>query len=229
MTAPALCRYCDERPKVAGLGWCRECIIAIDPVLADRAGVTAAVDEWRCWLPFPPSVNNLFSQGVVRGKIRRFPARSYKAWRDEAIVRIRAAWRAKPPYAVPVVVKIELTPRDSRARDADNYAKPILDALVAARVLADDSNRWVKAVVPYWENPAATFGAIVSIRPAENTRKPALSADERALLSRVQALELQVIPPGWKHPAALWGLIEKGYVETIPGLIEGVPQGYRAA
>lgn len=184
--------------------------------------------DWRCWLPFPPSTNNLFTQGVVKGKVRRFPSRQYKAWREEAVIRIRAAWRSKPPYAVPVVVKIELTPRDSRARDADNYAKPILDALVASRVLADDSNRWVKAVVPYWENPAATFGAIVMIRPAKDVRKPALNADERALLARIEAQALACIPPGWKPPAALWGLLEKGYVAPVPGLIEGVPQGYLA-
>src|SRR5262245_32464032 len=132
--------------------------------------MTTIEEEWRCWLPFPPSTNNLFTQGVVRGKVRRFPSRRYKAWREEATVRIRAAWRTHPPYAVPVVVKLELTPRDSRPRDADNYAKPILDALVASHVLTDDSNRHVKAVIPYWENPSDTAGVIVTIRPAKNVR-----------------------------------------------------------
>jgi crossover junction endodeoxyribonuclease RusA len=182
--------------------------------------------EWRCWLPFPPSTNNLFSHAPVRGKVRRFPTRRYRAWREEAIIRIRAAWRTRPPYPVPVVVKLELVPPDNRDRDADNYAKPVLDSLVEARVLVDDSNRWVKAVIPYWENAAQTSGVIVTIRPAEATRRPALSAAERLLLARIRRHELLTIPPGWKQPTALWGLMEMGYVKPVPGLIEGVPQGY---
>jgi crossover junction endodeoxyribonuclease RusA len=120
--------------------------------------------EHKVWLPFPPSTNNLFTQGLVRGKVRRFPSRAYKAWRKEAVIRIIAA--RLPKFLDPVVVKLELTPRDNRPRDADNYAKPCLDALVEARVLQDDSNRYVKAVVPFWRDPARQPGVVIFIRPA---------------------------------------------------------------
>ena len=159
-----------------GLGWCRECIIAIDPVLAERAGIVAVrpSEEWRCWLPFPPTVNNLFAHGLVKGRIRRFPSRQYKAWRLEAVTRIRAAWRTRPPWPVPVVIKLELVPADRRPRDASNYVKPVEDALVEARVLVDDSQDYVKAVMPYWSPPQRTSGVIVTIRPARiEVPKPA--------------------------------------------------------
>lgn len=117
------------------------------------------------WLPFPPSVNGLFAHGMVKGKVRRFPTKQYKAWRKEAVIRIRSQRLAQ--FAEPVVVKIELTPCDGRARDADNYCKPILDALVEARLLADDSNRYVRAVIPYWADPSREHqGARITIRVA---------------------------------------------------------------
>jgi len=183
--------------------------------------------EWTCWLPFPPSVNNAFTQGMVRGKIRRFPSNAYKFWRAEAVVRIRASWRAKPPVAAPVTVMLALTPKDRRPRDADNYCKPVLDALVVSGVLTDDSNRYVSAVTPSWENPAEEAGVVVSIRAAAALR-PALTSAERALLKRVKAGAYTTIPPGFVQPPALWGLMEKGYVQAVPGLIDGVPQGYLA-
>jgi len=147
------------------VGGCLNCSLAIQRPARYCAACTA-LGYWCCWLPFPPSTNNLFSQGVVNGKVRRFPSRKYKAWRLEAVTRIRSAWRGREAYAEPVIVKLELTPRDARPRDADNYAKPVLDALVWAQVLQDDNNRYVKAVIPFWEHPASTSGVIVTIRHA---------------------------------------------------------------
>jgi len=146
---------------------CTFCSLAIQR----SALLCAACSElWTCWLPFPPTTNNLFSHGVVKGRVRRFPTRKYKSWRLEAVTRIRAVWRTRPSWPVPVVVKLELVPPDSRGRDADNYCKPVLDALVEARVLADDSNRHVKAVMPYWAEAQKTSGVIVTIRPARIER-----------------------------------------------------------
>jgi Holliday junction resolvase RusA-like endonuclease len=132
----------------------------------DPKGARMTIEPWTCWLPFPPTVNNLFAHGLVKGRIRRFPSRQYKAWRLEAVTRIRAAWRTRPPWPVPVVIKLELVPADRRPRDASNYVKPVEDALVEARVLVDDSQAYVKAVMPYWAEPQKTSGVIVTIRPA---------------------------------------------------------------
>lgn len=117
------------------------------------------------WLPFPPSLNNAFAHGIVRGRVRRFPTKIYKQWRRDAVIIIRSQ-RLKQ-FAEPVVIKLELTPGDRRARDADNYCKPVLDALVEAGLLIDDSNRYVRAVIPYWMNPHAKSGVTVSIRHAK--------------------------------------------------------------
>lgn len=182
--------------------------------------------ETRLWLPFPPSVNNLFTQGLVKGKIRRFPSKGYKAWRCEAVIRILAA---RPPrFEAPVVVKLELTPRDSRPRDADNYAKPVLDALVEARVLVDDSNRYVSAVIPFWQPPAAAFGVWVTIRLARAV-PPQLSAAERRLLASMRRAGYRLVTPRHRPSAALKALIDKGLVYELPGLLDGTPQGYALA
>lgn len=122
--------------------------------------------EWQVWLPFPVSTNNLFGQAMVKGRMRRFPTKAYRIWRKEAELRILAA--RLPRFTVPVVVKLELTPRDQRPRDADNFSKAILDALVRMRVLVDDSNRYVKAVIPYWTDGVFfnRAGVVVTIREA---------------------------------------------------------------
>lgn len=117
-------------------------------------------------LPFPPSTNGLFAHGYVNGKVRRFPTKQYKAWRRAAVIIVRSH-RLKQ-FREPVVIKLELTPRDARPRDADNYAKPVLDALVEAGLLIDDSNRYVREVRPCWCEPNATYvGVVVTIRVAQ--------------------------------------------------------------
>jgi Holliday junction resolvase RusA-like endonuclease len=127
-----------------------------------------APHSWELWLPFPLSSNNLFAHRILpgRGYATRYPTPAYRRWRKEAELRICAA--KIPLMREPVVVKLELTPPNNRTRDADNFTKGILDALVAARVLPDDNSRWVKAVIPYWLDPhKATSGVRVTIRVAE--------------------------------------------------------------
>lgn len=105
------------------------------------------------WLPFPPSVNNLFrdlspetrikiSAGMARnGKRGRAPTRvissEYKAWREEAAIRIKSA-RPRAHFTTDAAAAIELVPPDNRRRDVDNYSKAIFDVLVVANVLEDD-------------------------------------------------------------------------------------------
>ena len=179
--------------------------------------------EHSVWLPFPPSTNNLFSQGVVKGKMRRFPSKQYKAWRKEAIIRLIAA--RLPRFSEPVVIKLALTPKDCRRRDASNYIKAVEDALVEARVLIDDDQRYVKAVVPYWENPAANAGVRITIRHAKPSEEALNGAERKALarLKRIDGYRISKRPAG----AGVRGLIEKGKALVLPGLFEGTLQGYR--
>ena len=132
--------------------------------------MTERPTSWSLWLPFPLSSNNLFAHRIVPGRGRgyavRYPTPAYRRWRREAEVRIIAA--RIPMMREPVVVKLELTPPNNRRRDADNFSKGVIDALVAARVLPDDNSDWVKAVIPYWlDAHKPTAGVRVTLRVAE--------------------------------------------------------------
>jgi crossover junction endodeoxyribonuclease RusA len=83
-------------------------------------------------LPWPPSVNHYWRS---RGS-RRFIAPMAKAWLDEAILLLRAA---RVRFDGPVKVSMFLSPPDRRRRDGDNLEKAIMDSLVKAGVIEDDS------------------------------------------------------------------------------------------
>lgn len=184
----------------------------------------------RVWLPFPPSVNGLFAHGSVKNKrtgktcIRRFASKPYKAWQRQAWVYIKSA--RMPRIEGPVRVRIYLTPPSSARRDVDNYCKAILDALVENRVLVDDSQ--VHTLMSEWDHAAEKPGAVVEILPAKVAPRPALTSEERATLKELRRSGPQLVGPS-DRAHALKALKEKGYVKEIPGLIEGVPQGYAVA
>lgn len=96
-------------------------------------------------LPFPPSLNNAFSQ--TRSG-RRFRSPRYTRWRFDAVTLIRAARLER--HDGPVQITIGISPPDLRRRDIDNLVKPILDALVSAGVLAHDDGRVVRKVTASW-------------------------------------------------------------------------------
>lgn len=118
-------------------------------------------------LPWPPSVNNLFNGGG-----RRFISSGYRRWRTAAEWSIVAA--RIQPVAGPVRIAITLHPPDSRPRDADNYNKPILDALVRTRVIADDHRGVVRGVASEWgavAKPSKRARAVVTINAVEGDGK----------------------------------------------------------
>lgn len=83
-------------------------------------------------LPFPPSVNNLFANGA-KG---RFPTPRYKAWREEAALRLHA--QRPRPIKGRYVVTMRFERPDRRARDADNLSKAPMDLLVSTGVIEAD-------------------------------------------------------------------------------------------
>lgn len=85
-------------------------------------------------LPWPPSVNHYWA---ARGN-SRYLAPRVRAWHKEAWAILKAAWRRKPMRGE-VAVLLVLHPPDRRRRDLDNLLKAVLDALVHAGVLQDDS------------------------------------------------------------------------------------------
>mgnify|MGYP001237771734 CR=1 FL=1 len=112
------------------------------------------------WLPFPPSVNCLFSTSMD-GR-RRFPSRRYRTWRKSAGSILMAA-RVRPTPGS-YHLKIKLRAPDKRARDADNHIKAISDLIVAHALVGDDS--MAVSVSAEWTNEGLP-GAWVTITPAE--------------------------------------------------------------
>lgn len=71
---------------------------------------------------------------------RRFKTPEYKAWRES--FNILVPKREKHCFADKTLVEVDITLylnlRSFKISDVDNYAKPILDALVESEVLDDD-------------------------------------------------------------------------------------------
>ena len=93
-------------------------------------------------LPFPPSVNHYWgSKSIRRGPrntVSRYVNKAGKAFRTETIYRCTIA-RIRNGLTGELKCSIDLYPPDRRIRDVDNYPKGILDALVHAGVMVDDS------------------------------------------------------------------------------------------
>jgi len=101
-------------------------------------GVAPADPDWveqTFLLPFPPSVNNLFSHNKSSGK--RFVSDRYKQWRTEA------GWALRSQNPQPMTGRVRITiiaiKPDKKRRDIDNIAKAPVDLLVEHSVIEDDS------------------------------------------------------------------------------------------
>lgn len=110
-------------------------------------------------LPYPPSANNLFP-----GKARRFPSKTYKAWRAAAGPMIPEG-RINGPYAL----RLCLDRPDNRGRDLGNLEKAISDLMKERGLIADD--RFMQRLEMWWSNRAPAKGAMahVWISPVEAT------------------------------------------------------------
>lgn len=87
-------------------------------------------------LPWPPSVNHYWRN--FRGRMV-IGARG-RAYRRDAIAAIREQRIPADGVGGPLSVRIHAFPPDRRRRDLDNLQKALLDAVVAAGVIEDDSN-----------------------------------------------------------------------------------------
>ncbi len=178
-------------------------------------------------LPFPPSTNTLFKNLVIKGQMRRAISGRYKQWREYAKTLIQLA---KPNrFDKPVVVTLRLFPPDIQARDADNYAKAVLDALAMMCVFPDDNSKHIRELRIIWDNPDDEEPRVmVTVELADMTGiKPPLTADERAELRQITADGgKRIVGVGYRPSKAIRGLVQKGYLVAEPGLVDGIPQGY---
>ena len=87
-------------------------------------------------LPWPPSVNHYWRN--FRG--RMVIGERGRAYRRDAIASIRQQRIPTDGVGGPLSVRVHAFPPDRRRRDLDNLQKALLDAVVAAGVIEDDSN-----------------------------------------------------------------------------------------
>lgn len=109
-------------------------------------------------LPFPPSTNNLFVNGL-RG---RFPSQKYADWITEAGWELK---RQRPSKTLgPVSLHFEFqSGRDKRKRDITNLLKAPEDLLVKFGVIEADDNTIVKEISACWSE--CVEGVCIKITP----------------------------------------------------------------
>lgn len=87
-------------------------------------------------LPWPPSVNRYWRHVVIHRSVRVILSRAGRQYRKDAVAAIGHHEEAMTGR---LRVQIDVMPPDRRARDLDNLAKAVLDALTHAGVWEDDS------------------------------------------------------------------------------------------
>lgn len=122
----------------------------VQPTALQKAG------EWGLALPFEvvsqvPSLNDRDHWAVKAKKV--------KEWRDAAHLLARSA---RIPPCERIRVELHYVPKTSQRRDPDNLVaayKPLCDGLVDAKVVPDDTERWVERVFPIIHEARPTLPA----------------------------------------------------------------------
>ena len=112
-------------------------------------------------LPFPPSVNHYWRHVVMGKRVTTLisaPGRKYSAAVQGEVLLQKAARRINSHVAMTVLLHAP----DRRRRDVDNYAKALLDSLVEAKVLEDDS--LIRDLRMVWGDVVPGGKAVVTIR-----------------------------------------------------------------
>lgn len=162
------------------------------PVYAQRRIVPSVEIRF----PLPPSTNSLFANVVGRGRIKT-PA--YRRWRNNAVLAICTARPVPGRMVGPCDVAIYLPPFRG---DIDNRVKPCLDVAVAAGIIADDGQRYLRGHPLVGIDRAATDVRMVFTMPS-------VEEQDRAEIE-VRAREGQ----SCAHIAVSLGL-DEGHVRTV--------------
>lgn len=88
-------------------------------------------------LPWPPSVNHYWRHVVIGKRAQVFISTEGKAYRATVAAMVEQRRPARVPGRLHV--RILCYPPDRRTRDLDNLTKSLLDSLVHAEVIEDDS------------------------------------------------------------------------------------------
>ncbi|ACK81203.1 RusA family crossover junction endodeoxyribonuclease [Methylorubrum extorquens] len=120
--------------------------------------------------PLPPSTNSLYFN--VAGGRRKTPR--YRAWRQQAALLIDVQRPGR--MAGPCDVTIYLPPFSG---DADNRIKPCLDAAVAAGVLADDGQRYVRRALVEVDRAATEVRMVLTMPSVEEQDRAEIEVRSR--------------------------------------------------
>lgn len=115
------------------------------------------------FLPFPPSVNNMFANR----KGGRIKTNKYKLWLKSAkadldFQKIMDGFKWENHKGQVDVIMLIKAP-DKCIRDLDNLAKGVLDFLVSQKVIAGDDSRYVRSLHMRWKDNMPKAGCFVLI------------------------------------------------------------------
>ena len=97
------------------------------------------------YLPFPPSVNGLYS-----GKVRRYKSDGYKEWIIEA--NNMANKQIIPNMLERCHAVYYLNHPDDVDRDAENYCKAATDLIADRGIIQGDDRRYLKSTKAEWND-----------------------------------------------------------------------------
>lgn len=120
-------------------------------------------------LPWPPGGN----RRLIPGRGRWILDPRYRAWKRAAAAYLVGARRVQGP----VSLIVHASPPDRRRRDPDGILKALLDALVDARVIEDDSMAVIRRLEVIACDPVAGGSVAIAITqaaPSTETGPPRL-------------------------------------------------------
>lgn len=96
-------------------------------------------------LPWPPSINSMYQQGIIGGVHKKarasmFLSKAGKEYRGEAMAAISAQQVPKNALRGRLAVVALALPPDARIRDLDNLWKSALDCLKHNSIITDDGH-----------------------------------------------------------------------------------------
>lgn len=96
-----------------------------------------------CMIGAPISANAMYTP-LGPGKMAK--SRKYRAWIDKNVPLLREGLSPAERFPVCIEILIMGTYEWAHKHDPDNCVKPIVDALVRAGILPDDTSRFVESV-----------------------------------------------------------------------------------